>query len=695
MLARTDVDTFSDTSHDLTINVCAVVDGRPPNQLTITKGSNANNYLGCKACDPITIPEDDEQDAVEITYINLDSDDEASAKEHHKQPLKQELAEAQNSCFQPVAKRQSPCNDIQEPKPAAQAKCVTQPLFRSLTKDDLHAANVELEPETYGVGLDACYGINNCHRTGNTASTVQGKKVSRIPSITLFNQERNKHGARKNVDAPRFAMSVANSKRKYTMNELGYNELVSPAQIESPLEKSARIAKRRRQRQDVYDPWSRKTDIGDVQSPIDFDYRMAGDGDGPAAVNEPLNKRETVARPDEKRSGPSAIRESSSVGNYQSTEDKREHPTTQCREDDGYGHMNASEISSTQTRIQDRDAQRHGVVINAADSNGSAIRKPGRKPRVGGPTSVCGVYSPEKKPPVKRSNHGAFHCPRCDSQYTTSKGVNYHFEKCVALFGNPKSLKWNDHPSLVAEGKRINPTNKKKETDTVRARAPVVHQYPASHERDVASASRPAPITDIASPSPASSIRVPGLSNLTEQRPISEEQAQSCSDGQPKFNHQTSVVENRATGGKGLSAETLKSFQETGHWDDGITSNQSAAEAQDDETEVPDVAYQYFVQKREWLETEDDAMESSLGSYRTMDEANAVARAEVQFPQFDEFNGVQSKGWSYCYRQDEHGMQTHMATVLGINIEAVVHRGKWEFRGLFLAKEADLKRLQS
>ena len=690
MLVRTDTDTFSDTSHGLTTNVCAAVDGPRVYQPTIKRESNVRTYSEGNTYNPITIPDDEEQDAAEISCINLDSDEDASAKGHHYPPIKKAPAEAHDSCFQPEARRQPPCNDTQEPNSAAQAKSVAQPLFRALTKDDLHAADFKLARETHSMGFNALCKKHDPHRTGNTASTIQGKKMGRKPSNALINEERNKYGARKGGDAPQLAMNVLNSKRKYTMNELGYNELVSPAQIVSPSEKSARIAKRHRRRQDERDPWARKIDIGDAQSAIDFAYGMTGEGDGSTVtpiVNEQFDIQETVARPYEKRCKPSVSCETSSFETNLSADGQKEHPTTRRREDDSDGHMNAHEFYSTQTTVQNLDAQKHDVAINAANSNSSTNLKRRQKPRIGGPTSVCGVFSPEKKPPVKRSNHGAFHCPRCDSHFTTSSGVNYHFEKCVALYGNPRSLRWHDHPSLVAAGKRTISKNRIEQTNIVPARVPAVHQDSASHMRDVTSAGRPLPITNVATPSPAFNNPIPDLSSLPEQQPISDEQASSCPDGQTKSHHRTSIDEHRAIGGKGLSAEALKSFQELRNWDDDLTSNQSADEAQDEDTEVPDVAYQYFVEKREWLETEDDAIASSLGPYHTMNEANVVAKAEVQFPQTDGFKGIQSQGWSYYYRQDERGMQTHLATVLGINIEAVVHRGKYEFWGLISGEE--------
>lgn len=66
-------------------------------------------------------------------------------------------------------------------------------------------------------------------------------------------------------------------------------------------------------------------------------------------------------------------------------------------------------------------------------------------------TDVCGVISPAKANPVKRINpgKGEFCCPRCGSNFTRPKSVKDHFPDCVAKYGNPKGLRYTDHPSMV------------------------------------------------------------------------------------------------------------------------------------------------------------------------------------------------------------------------------------------------------
>ena len=174
----------------------------------------------------------------------------------------------------------------------------------------------------------------------------------------------------------------------------------------------------------------------------------------------------------------------------------------------------------------------------------------------------------------------------------------------------------------------------------------------------------------------------PNLKELTSSNvPIDRQRNKyhaSSSYGEAKLHLPKSSVELRATAGKGLSHETLKQFEQTGSWIGGTEANRRADVAQAEERIMPDIAYQYFVSKREWLETKEDASETRMGPYHTMSEANAVAKAEVQCSEIDGLRGIPSSGWSYLYRQDENGMQMHTATVLEIHIETIVHRGEYE-----------------
>ena len=614
----------------MNLNISALVDRHSIYQGAYNKIPEPKKISGSKACDPITITDDDELDDTEIIYIDLETENETRAKGKNTVPIKEVMTETQSLRVQSVAKNPSPCNNTQGPDPARNTKRVTQPLFRPLTKDKFPTPSVQSVPETRGIGFKTCYGTET-HGSYHAGNTVPGMQhTRRNPSISLYNEKRTKNTTMKDRDAPQFEMSVLNSKRKRTMGELGYDELISPAQVESPSEKIARMAKKRRQRQEKSDLGSQNAKSADAQSAMNLDHAYGHENGSMTGetveliltpiVHESVDRQDMIARVGDERSRPSVDRGPSPVGPGLSTKGHKDHLTTQRHEDRSNGHTDVYGFHSTQTIAQDRGAQEYGDGISATNSSDHAGRKlKDQKSRVSGPTNVCGVYSPEKMPTVKRSNHGAFHCPRCDSQFTRSSGVNYHFEGCVARYGNPKSLRWNDHASLEE-------------------------------------------------------VKESTLSHLPEVRPTLKDDAASPSNN-TQLDLPKSPVEHRATAGKGLSHETLKRFQETGDWNCSM----KVDEAPDEESEIPDVAYRYFVHKREWLETEEDAVESSMGPYHTMNEANAVAKAEVQSPQNDGFEGVRCKGWSYLYEQDEFGMQTHTATILEIHIEAAVYRGKCGF----------------
>ena len=669
----------------MNLNACATVDRRPSHELSRNKESEPKRLSSSRADDPFPGIDDGDSETKEIICINLEDDAESSTKEHHAVPVRQAVVANNHTLgFKSVAKSRSPVNNVRQFNSATYTEKNFFPLFRTLTKDEIPAQGVQTVRKNRGIGFQAWY---NTHETDNASSAAPAmlrNDISQTPSITLLNRERTKNLARSDRDEPQFAMSVLNSKRKRTMGELSYNELIPPSQIESPSEKLARIAKKRRQRQEMSGTWPHSTSTGNVHHANDLEYvnrygndRSTGENVEPAESpieHEQLDRCESVARVGDERRGPPIVREVSPINIVPLNEGQKDHLAIQYQENLRDDHANPSDIGSEQPTGLICDTREHGGGTNVAPLTRSHKAK-NAKPRVSGPTNVCGVYSPEKKRPVKRSNRGDFHCPRCDSQFTTLNSVNYHFENCIAKYGNPRSLKWNDHPSLERAGERVFSRNRNEQTTIVPAPVPAVKDDPINRMRDTEPVRKDESTTNIVDLSPASNIQASGLSIITEKPPITDEQV-SFAGTELKSDNQTSLVEHRTTGGKGLSAETLKTFQETGSWDLALTVDQSVDGFQDEETEVPDIAYRYFVQKREWLETEEDAIESNMGPYYTLNEANAVAKAEVQCPQTDEFEGIPSQGWSYYYRQDEHGMQMHMATVLEINIEAAVHRGE-------------------
>ena len=697
MILYTELDTFSDTFNALEPQTCATVVHHSNYQPLYRKESGSKKSSGSRACDPIAILDDDEPEAAEIHHVDLESDNEVSTEGHYTASDRKAVAGAHGVGSRSLTpKSHSPYIDAQGSDPSRHTETVTQPLVRALTKEDLLSPSAQPLLDSQAIGFKAWYNTHSPHHARKAAPSVQQKESRQTPSIKLSTKEHTKKQARLDRDRPQFAMNVVRSNRKRTMGELSYNELISPAQIESPSEKRSRMAKSCRLRQDRSENRQQNTNGRDVQSALNLDHvqdskngGMTGENTNSAVLpvmNGALDRRESDAGMNDERNernGPTVVCEPSPVRTFTSNEDQRRCNTTQYRKGHSDDHVELHHLQSIQTTAQDNDAQESGVGENTALSDVSISRKPKyRKPRVGGTTNACGVFSPEIKPPVKRSCHGEFHCPRCDSQFTRSNTVNYHFEGCIAKYGNPGSLRWNDHPSLRGVEQSVVSTDEKEHMTTVSAPVPATRKESASFRHGIEPVGRPTTTTSMAVPLSASHVQAPDRSSLPVTPPESEELT-SCLTNEPKLGHEALIVEHRATGGKGLSAETLNTYRETGNWDFAIDPNENIDESQDREAKTPNIAYQYSVIKREWLETEEDAIESSMGPYYTLDEANAVAKAEVNRPQIDGFEKIHSNGWSYYYRQDGNGMQLHMATVLGINIEAAVHRGKWLFARTF------------
>lgn len=693
ILLYTESNTFLDKSSGFFPNVLAPIDHRSSYQPTYDKKLEPKKPSGSKACDPITVLDDDETDAAEVIYIDLENDNEVPAMGNYTAQMRQAMAATQVSGSQSVAKNLSSSKNIQGPDPAKRTERITYPLFRSLTKHDIAASTVGSESKaTRCMGFKAWYGDHDVGLTRDNVPETKQKATSQT-SIKLFNEKRVKNTAGKDRDAPQFEMSVLNSNRKRTMGELGYHELISPAQIESPSEKLARMARKRRQRQERCGPSLQNTNTEDVQSATEIDHAYGYENDRMTRekVEMPLSpivrkshdSQKPVARLGDERGGPSVVREPSPVGSYLLTNGHRDHVVTQPLEDHSDGHMNAQEMRSKQSSTVG-----HGDSINDACSSDSVSRKlKHQKSRRCGPTNVCGVFSPETKPPVKKSHQGPFHCPRCDSQFTTSPAVNYHFEGCVTKYGNPKSLKWSDHSSLEGVPKRAVPISK--DPRTIRTGAQVSAASKESTQSNVPIIRQTAvdgvsADTQITIAVPIVPMSAPLLDSDTRGSDPSTLPAYHKDYASPKVDQPMSPIEHRITTAcKGLSHETLKRFQETGSWSGSMVVDQNEDQTEEEETEIPDISYQYHVRKREWLETEEDAIEFNMGPFHTLYEANAVAKAEVQSPHIDDYEGFQSTGWSYYYEQDGNGLQKHRATVLDIHFETAVHRGKCHCSGFF------------
>lgn len=487
--------------------ISAAVDRHPSHQPPHTWASELKKYLGSKACDPITILDDGESDATEISYVDLENDDDTFPKRHHSVSNKRIKAGNRCSGMQATVKNPHYSDDnhnTKESKPTKHTEKVIHPLFRVLTEDEVPVPNLQAAPEDCSMGLKAWPKTHGS--LAKTAPIMQTKAISQSSSIALFNKERTKNAIRKDRDAPQYDMSVLSSKRKRTIGELGYDELISPAQIESPSEKLVRMARKCRQRP------------------------------------------------------------------------KRCDTSLQCVEGTAKRPAQATKVSRNNEK-------------KSTQSNETTVKR-----------NASGTV------PVKR-------------QLTSTYVLNYSETGASTPFSN--------------------------------IRAPLSDSYTSATT----------------------------VSNLPKTEPIVKSHA-SLLSLKSEIGQLESPVKHRITAGKGLSQETLKRFQETRDWNCSMEVDQNADEAQNEETQVPNIAYGYFVQKREWLEIEEDAVQSTVGPFHTMDEANTVAKAEVQSPQIDGYEGIQSMGWSYYYEQDENGMQKHMARVLEIHVETIVYRGKCHFSGL-------------
>ena len=112
-------------------------------------------------------------------------------------------------------------------------------------------------------------------------------------------------------------------------------------------------------------------------------------------------------------------------------------------------------------------------------------------------------------------------------------------------------------------------------------------------------------------------------------------------------------------------------------------------EQSESKTEVPDTAYQYWVNIMNWGMglAEEKAAQKIFGPYFSLEEANLVAAHEVQLPitsyksavnielEGSEENKIQNPGWSYGYEEDKDDMQTHTMIIKGMHAKAIVQRG--------------------
>lgn len=96
-------------------------------------------------------------------------------------------------------------------------------------------------------------------------------------------------------------------------------------------------------------------------------------------------------------------------------------------------------------------------------------------------TSVCGIVSAGEDqlshmiaPQTAINTNFKYHCPRCDKGFSRRYTVKQHFTSCVKKYGNPKGLKWVDHPSLAS---RTAYATRKPNTWNLRRSSPRKHRF--------------------------------------------------------------------------------------------------------------------------------------------------------------------------------------------------------------------------
>lgn len=92
-----DSDTLSDSSNCLKPSVWALCNRRLRYQPVRNKVIEAKDLSGSKACDLIAIIDEDDTDAAEIRYVDLEKGNEAPAKGSYNTSTNRAVAESQSS----------------------------------------------------------------------------------------------------------------------------------------------------------------------------------------------------------------------------------------------------------------------------------------------------------------------------------------------------------------------------------------------------------------------------------------------------------------------------------------------------------------------------------------------------------------------------------------------------------------------
>ena len=323
-------------------------------------------------------------------------------------------------------------------------------------------------------------------------------------------------------------------------------------------------------------------------------------------------------------------------------------------------------------------------------------------------------------------------CAICDKSFNHTLSLKGHFNNCKHKTGNPNNLRWDSHSSVkrylldqeaalsacqldIGSADILSPATRKasnsdhlidvianKESDSSKKRGRDVEQLTSGRKVLLSDL----PVDTLFNPNQiASRNEIERASEARRRKKVrSDLEATRMEDHLPDsynesfdgdalttqnspeppipshtdiaFSHQDLGVDAEPSprpiiSGKGISAATLAA------WD-------NQAKEVEAEKETPQLVYIYFFDLKAWVgeDSTRNIYAKNFGPYHTSAEANMAASTEVKFPleHFEELGDHNSeleepkRGWSFEYKEDENGLQTHKMLAANIHAEAVVRR---------------------
>ena len=134
----------------------------------------------------------------------------------------------------------------------------------------------------------------------------------------------------------------------------------------------------------------------------------------------------------------------------ENSNDERVHAIPITPRDNGLNHSHPSTQQNDNITMHDDYGNVHQQDRSDREPSVATVMRRAHA-RSDGYSVVCGVYSPEISAPMKSENRGKgdFYCPRCGSNYTRPYSVKDHFFYCITKHGNPRALRFTDHPSMA------------------------------------------------------------------------------------------------------------------------------------------------------------------------------------------------------------------------------------------------------